>query len=65
MPTAATLVTIGSSTPIRNSVCARSFRFSAFARNSAPRSCGTVAITNMATVLVTAFQKSGSVSSSW
>ena len=51
MPTAATEVTIGSSTPIRRNVRPRSFWLSRLARTSANSSCGTVASTSMPTVL--------------
>lgn len=62
MATAATEVTSGSSTPMRNSVGVRILRFSAFASSRASSSCGTVAITNMPNVLPTAFQNWSSVS---
>src|SRR5215831_6176863 len=57
--TAATEVTLGTSTVMRRNVRAFSGRFSRLARNSARANCGTVATTNIPKVFSTAFQKYG------
>ena len=55
--TATSDVTCGSITPIRKNVRARSFVFSKCARPRASTSCGTVEMTQIASVFLTAFQK--------
>ena len=54
--TATTEVTIGARMASRHTSCPRMRRLRALAISSAASSCGTVAMTNMATVLTTEFQ---------
>ena len=62
--TATTLVTLGSSIPIRHNVFARNWRLIRCARISARISCGTVDSVRIEIVLKSAFQKYESLKSS-